>query len=244
MDEADKNVLNLNSITSTRNKEKKSEALLKISKRPPSAASINHNISVPNKNKNMNKNINNQQANKISDKNFFKNQNLPNKTETEKKLEKKISLLLSANTNNYTNSKLNKVSLKPNNSNGYQELASKKAIQNQTPSIGNNTTRLNLNNPRIVKNSFDLSIPSTCSINSSKSKTNSNRFLRSTNNTPVNTTDGKNVIYYLFINIKFICLKVHERKMSSIYSINPQIFQDKNILEFIRDFQINKGKNH
>lgn len=196
-DEADKSVLNL--IKSTTNKEKKSEALIKISKRPPTPLT-NNIIPYSDKNKISNKPLNNNQATKISNKDFFNKANLLNKTETEKKLEKKISLLLSANTNNYVNNKINKLNSKPNNIIDNQQIGNKKAIN--TP-IGNylnsNIYRLNLNNPKIIKNSFDLSIPNNSTTNSTKSKTNSNKFSKSINSTPNNSSNGKNVIFDLFL---------------------------------------------
>ena len=191
-DGADVSALDIDLIRSTTNKEKKSEALIKISKRPPSALT-NNNILNPNNNKNYIKLINNQQQAKITDKNYFNDPSLLDKTETEKKLEKKISLLISANTNNYIKSKLNKINLKLHNSNDLHGLASKKATQT---SMGNNTNRLNLNNPKIVKDSFDLSLRNNSSNNSTKSKTNSNNFSKSINSTQVNSSNGKNVIYH------------------------------------------------
>ena len=198
MNEVNESVLNLDFIKSNKNKEKKSEALMKISKRPP-VDLTQKNISNPNKKKIEYKQTIN--PTKILFRNFLNNPVLLNKTETEKKLEKKISSLLNANTNNSINNKANKINLKSNNSNDFQGSRNNKNIKTSIGNyLNNKLDKLNLNNPNIMKHSFDLSIPNNSTMNSTKSKTSSNKISRSINSTPVNSFNVKNVNFF---NLKF-----------------------------------------
>lgn len=184
------------------NKEKKSEALKKICKRPPTALTQNSIPKLSSKNYNPIKVTSNNQASKTI--NNFLNNPVLKKSDVEKKIEKKISLLSNSNTNNNINNKKNKINAKSSS----QELSDKKEILNPIKNfINSKLNNLNLNNPRIIKKSFDLSIPSNSTINSTKSKTNSNKFSKSINSTPVNGFNGNNVIFFyilLFTNLETI----------------------------------------
>jgi hypothetical protein len=185
---------------------KKSEALKKISKRPPSS---NSNFNTNNMNlldyssKNFivteyNMNVPNNKSNNIYhliQKNKNKNyinipKRLQNSNEVDKKIEKKISFLKTYNNNS---SNINK------NNNNYKDINDDRPqnrvinYENGDISITNQIRKLNINNPKIVKNSFDLSIPnlSTKSKNNN-SYSNNNKFIRPRNSTPQN--DGNNVI--------------------------------------------------
>ena len=90
--------------------------------------------------------------------------------------------------------------------------------------------KLNLNNTGKYKHSFDLTLENSSNPNySTKNQTNNKSINKSRNLTPQNI---RKVKIFLFI------IKKEEKVYSSKYYINPKIFEDKNVLEFVNEFQI------
>lgn len=104
----------------------------------------------------------------------------------EKILEKK-NTLIGAYTNNYIKNSTKNFNEKEENKHNKKPTS----LYLMGNSLSNQLKKININNPKLIKNSFDLSIPNN-TLNSTRNKSNI-KFARTRNNTPQNKSLGINV---------------------------------------------------